>query len=69
MESHQDEVGLICGQHEHRDVLLGQRSDDRLGDLGHTDRLGAAGDVAVGDDIERQPGGALHLEVLRRLQL
>lgn len=38
---YQDEVRLVGGQHEHGDVLVGQRGDDRLGDLGHPDGLGA----------------------------
>ena len=62
--AHQDEVGLIGGEHEDRDVLLGQRGDDRLGDLGHADSLRAAGGVAVGGHVERQPDGALHLQML-----
>lgn len=45
-------------------MLLGQRGDDRLGDLGHSDCLRAAGGVAIGDHIERQPDGALYLEML-----
>lgn len=62
--THQDEVSLICGEHEDGDVLLGKRSDDRLGNLGHTDSLRAAGGVAIGGNIEGQPDGALDLEVL-----
>lgn len=68
-ETCQDEVGLICGEHEDGDVLLGQRGDDGLGDLRHADSLRAAGGVAVGDHVERQPDGALHLEMLRGLEL
>lgn len=37
--THQDKVGLISGEHEDRDVLLGQGGDDRLGNLGHADSL------------------------------
>lgn len=62
--TYQDEVSLISGEHEDGDVLLGQWSDDRLGDLGHTDSLRAAGGVAIGDNVEWQPEGALHLEML-----
>lgn len=69
MFTHQDEVSLVSGQHENRDVLLGKGGDDRLGDLGHADSLGAAGGVAVGHHVERQPGGALYLEMLRGLEL
>ena len=54
--SHQDEVCLVGGQHEDGHLLLRQRGDDRLGDLGDTHRLRAAGGVAIGDDVERQPG-------------
>lgn len=50
-------------------MLLGQRGDDRLGDLGHADRLRAAGGVAVGDHVERQPDGALDVEMLGGLEL
>lgn len=39
--SYQDEVRLVGGQHEHGDVLVGQRGDDGLGDFGHTNGLGA----------------------------
>lgn len=39
---YQDEVGLIGGEHEDGDVLLGQRGDDGLGDLGDADGLRAA---------------------------
>lgn len=68
MRTHQDEVGLISGEHKNRDVLLGQRGDDRLCNLGHAHGLGAAGGVAIGDHVERQPDGALDLEVLRGLE-
>lgn len=37
--TYQDEVGLVSGEHEDGDVLLGQRGDDRLGDLRHTNSL------------------------------
>lgn len=37
--THQNEVRLIGGQHEHRDVVVGQRRDDRLGDFGDSDGL------------------------------
>lgn len=66
---YQDEVSLISGEHEDGDVLLRQRSDDRFGDLCHPHGLRAAGSVAVGNHIERQPDGALHLEMLRGLEL
>lgn len=62
--TYQDEVSLISGQHEDGDMLLGQGSDDRLGDLCHTDGLRAAGGVAVRDHVEWQPDGALYLEML-----
>lgn len=68
-ETYQDEVGLISGEHEDGDVLLGQRGDDRLGDLRHTNSLWAAGGVAIGDHVEWQPDGALHLEMLWGLEL
>lgn len=68
-EPYQDEVGLIGGEHEDGDVLLRQRSDDRLGDLCHPHGLRAAGRVAVGDHIQRQPDGSFHLEMLRGLEL
>lgn len=63
-QTHQDEVRLVGGEHEDGHMLLGQRGDDRLGDLGDAHGLGAAGGVAVGDDVEGEPDGALHLEVL-----
>lgn len=63
-DTHQDEVSLICGEHEDGNVLLGKWSDDRLGNLCHTDSLRAARGVAVGGNIEGQPDGALDLEVL-----
>lgn len=50
--AYQDEVRLVGGQHEHRDVLIGQRGDDRLGDLGHADGLGA-GEAAAPDTTLR----------------
>lgn len=48
--------GLVGGQHEHRDVLT-PRGDDRLGDLGHADGLGAGEAAAARHHIEGQPGG------------
>lgn len=62
-ESYQDEVGLISGEHEDGDVLLCQRRDDGLGDFCHPHGLRATGSVAVGDHVEWQPDGALHLEM------
>lgn len=62
--THQNKVGLISGEHENRDVLLGQRCDDRLGNLGHANSLRAAGGVAIGDHVERKPDGTLYLEML-----
>lgn len=68
-EPYQDEVGLVSGEHEDGDVLLCQRSDDGLGDFRHPHGLRAAGSIAVGDHVERQPHGALHLEMFRGLEL
>lgn len=62
---YQDEVRLIGGEHEDGHVLLCQWSDDGLGDLGDAHGLRAAGGIAIGDDVERQPDGAFHLQVLR----
>lgn len=39
IQTHQNEVRLISGQHEHRDVVVGQWRDDRLGDFGDSDGL------------------------------
>lgn len=39
--THQNEVRLVGGQHEDRDVVVGQWGDDRLGDFGHADWLRA----------------------------
>lgn len=50
-------------------MLLCQRSDDGLGDFRHPHGLRAAGSVAVGDHVERQPDGALHLEMFRGPEL
>lgn len=63
-ETCQDEVGLVSGEHEDRDVLLGQWGDDRLGNLGHAHRLRAARNVSAGGNIERQPDRSFHLQVL-----
>jgi len=54
--AHQDEVGLVGGEHQHGDVVLGQRRDDRPGDLGDAGGLAAGGSPPVGDDAEHQPG-------------
>lgn len=43
LHTHQDEVSLIGGQHEHRDVVVGERGDDRFGDLGDSDWLRVGG--------------------------
>lgn len=61
---HQDEVGLVGGQHEDGDDLLSQWGDDRLGNLCDAHRLRAAGSVAIGDHVEWQPGGTFYLQVL-----
>lgn len=67
--AHQDEVRLVGGQHEHRDVLIGQWGDDRLGDLGHTDGLGAGEAATTRHHVEGQPGGVGHTQVFRGGQL
>lgn len=67
--SHQDEVRLIGGQHEDGDVVVGQRRDDRLGDLGDSDGLRAGGAAAARHHIQGQPGGVGDADVLRLWQL
>lgn len=63
--THQDEVSLIGGQHEHGDVLVSQWGNDRLGDLGHSNRLRAGEAATTGHHIQGQPGGICHTQVLR----
>jgi len=58
---YQNKVGLIGGKHEDGHMLLGQWSNNGYGNLGDAHGLWAAGGVAIGDDIEREPSGALHL--------
>lgn len=67
--THQDEVSLVCGEHQHRDMVLGQRCNDRPGDLGDTGGLAAGGFPPVGDDTEHQPCGICHLHELGGWQL
>lgn len=67
--THQDEVSLIGGQHKHRDVLVSQWSDDRLGDLCNTDGLGAGEAATTRHHIQSQPGGISHAQVLGGGQL
>lgn len=67
--AHQDEVGLVGGEHQHRDVVLGQRRDDRPGNLGDAGGLAAGGRPAVGDDAEHQPRRVRHLHELGGRQL
>lgn len=67
--AYQDEVRLVGGQHEHGNVLVGQRGNDRLGDLGHTNGLGAGEAAATRHHIQGQPGGICHTQMLRGGQL
>lgn len=46
MLAHQNEVGLVGGQHEDGDVVVGEGGDDGLGDFGDADRLRAGGAAA-----------------------
>lgn len=62
--THQDEVSLISGQHKHGDVLVSQWGNDRLGDLCHTDGLGAGEAAATRHHVQSQPGGISHAQML-----
>lgn len=67
--SHQDEVRLIGGQHEDGDVVVGQRRDDRLCDLGDSDGLRVGGAAAARHHVQGQPGGIGDADVFRLRQL
>lgn len=67
--THQDVVGLICGQHENRDVVVGQRCDDRFGDFGDSDGLRVGSVAAARHHVQGQPRGVGHADVLRLRQL
>lgn len=69
IRTHQNEVGLIRGQHENGDVVVGQRRDDRLGDFGDADGLRGGSVASARHHVERQPGGVGDADVLRLGQL
>lgn len=69
LDTHQNEVCLIRGQHEDRDVVVGQRRDDRLGDFGDSDGLRAGGAASARHHVQGQPGGVGHADVFRLGQL
>lgn len=49
--------------------MVGQRRDDRLGDLGDSDGLRAGGAAATRHHIQGQPGGVGDADVFRLRQL
>lgn len=62
--TYQNVVSLIRWQHENRDVVVGQRCDDRFGNLGDSDGLGIGGISTSWNHVQGQPSGISDADVL-----
>lgn len=69
VHTHQDVVRLIRGQHEHGDVVVGQRRNDRFSDFGDADGLRVGSVASARHHVQRQPRGLGDADVLRLWQL
>lgn len=60
-QTHQDEVCLVCGQHQNRHMVFSQRGNDRPGNLGYSSSLHHRATVRY---VHHQPCGLCHLQEL-----